>query len=89
MANSCSKCYTCPDCFMANNKEFFDNHSSKKELAKRYGVTIHAVHKWYTYCEGFPKPALRLGRGDKAYFNNQEVDSWVAGRPLKRGRPKR
>jgi len=87
---TCSKCHICVDCFKANNKEFFDSHSSKEELATRYGVSFHAVHKWYTFLEGFPEPKLRLGTGNKTYFSNQEVDDWVAStnRPKKRGRPK-
>jgi len=87
--DNCSKCHICPDCFRANNKELFDSHSSKEELATRYGVSVHAIHKWYTFLDGFPEPKFRLGHGNKTYFSNQEVDSWMAStnRPKKRGRP--
>lgn len=85
---SCTKCYTCESCYKEQNKDIFGKLSSAGELAERYGVSEALIHKWHTFEETFPKPALKFGKGNKNYFDNEEVDHWVVNVRLTRNRTK-
>jgi transposase-like protein len=63
--------------------EFYRTHSTIEDLAKRYGITTHAVSKWRTLYSDFPKPSKRhlssVGfKGAQTLRRTQEVDEWLA-----------
>ncbi len=65
--------------------EFYKTHLTIEDLAKRYGVSVHAISKWRTNYSDFPEPSERNisssgFKGAQTLRRATDVDEWLAVR---------